>query len=60
MYADELNKLLSSAKKLVSLHTEYFRPEYDLLVEQVAQLDMKSLQLREVHIENPGCYRRIS
>ena len=57
-YANMLNKLLSSVKKLVSLEIEYFRPDYNLLEEELAQLDVRSLppSLRKVHIENPGCY----
>ena len=57
MCVDRLNKLLSSAKNLISLHIEFFRLEY-LLEDQKDQLDIKSLplSLRKVHIENPGRY----
>ena len=56
MCVNRLNKLLPSAKNLVSLHIEFFRCGY--LEEQIGQLDMKSLprSLRRVHIENPGHY----
>ena len=57
MCVNKQNKLLSSAKNLVSLHIEFYMSE-DLL-EEMAQLDMKSLlppSLRKVHIENPGHY----
>ena len=62
VYANKLNKLLSSTKKLVSLHIEFYRfqSEYDLLEDEegLDKLDVQSLppSLRKVHIENPGRY----